>query len=208
MPSKSKLIDLCEQQILAHSSHNGALPSRLLSPIIETSAEILSTPLPADKTFSTTSQKTPKLLLSDDTSTTGESTYFLLQRFHQSTGNLHRTHQHLSSVNRYLQELTTIVDRLSQDETFADIVDPIATRLIQLRVKAGEVVRLLNQPSIKQLAQPVRRSLDKSIKSFSAVLSDLASASQIATRRRSKRTVHTHSAQYESKIHVDRPSEK
>lgn len=181
MPGNSKLIDLCDQQILAPSPHNGVLPSRLLSPIIETSAEILSTQLPADKSFSTASHKTPKLLLSDGTSTTGESTYLLLQRFHQSTKNLHDTHQHLTSVNRHLQELTMIVDRLSQDETFADIVDPIATRLIQLRVKAVDVVRLLNQPSIKQLAQPVRRSLDKSIRPFSAALSDLASTSQIAT---------------------------
>ena len=158
MPCKSKLIDMCDQQILAHSLANGILSNRLLSPIIENSAEILSTPLPVDIDLSTASQKTPKLVARDNNAPLDGSTCSLLQGFHQCTRNLQSTHKHLSSANQHLKELTSIVDRLSQDETIVDIVEPIATRLIQLRVKAEEAVRLLNQPSIEKLAQQVRRS--------------------------------------------------
>jgi hypothetical protein len=154
--SISKFMYKHDQPLLEYSTPNSRLPNRLLSPITEHSAETLSTTLPTNKTCSDTSQKSPNIVLTNDNLTTDELNQILLQRFHQYITNFQNIQNYLNTLDQHLKELSIIINCLRNDKKLINSIEPIETRLLQIRVKRDQIDRLLNQSSIKNLIQQVR----------------------------------------------------
>jgi len=150
-----KFIHQYDQLVLEHSTPHGALPNRLLSPITETSAEILSVSLPINKTSSDTSQKSPNLVLTNNTSTIDEINQTLLQKFHQYTTNFHQIQNYLDTLDQHLQALALIIKHLQNDKNLTHTIEFLETRLLQIRVKRDQIDRLLNQSSVQKIIQQV-----------------------------------------------------
>jgi hypothetical protein len=141
-----------DQPLLEYSTPNSRLHNRLLSPITEHSAETLST----NKTCSDTSQKSPNIVLTNDNLTTDKLNQILLQRFHQYITNFQNIQNYLNTLDQHLKELSIIINCLRNDKKLINSIEPIETRLLQIRVKRDQIDRLLNQSSIKNLIQQVR----------------------------------------------------
>jgi hypothetical protein len=150
IPFISKFIHKHDQPLLEHSTPNGTLSNRLLSPITENSAEILSTSLPINKTCSNTTQKSPNLVLTID-----ELNQTLLEKFHQYTTNFHNIQNYLNTLDQHFKALAFTMEYLRNDKNFTNIIELIETRLLQMRVKRDQIDHLLNHSSIKNIIQQV-----------------------------------------------------
>jgi len=150
--SISKFIHKHGQPLLEYSTPNGTLPNRLLSPIIENSAEIL----PINKKHSDTSQKSLNIVLTNDNLTTDELNHILLQRFHQYRINFHKIQNYLNTLQQHFKALSIIIEYLRKDNNLTNTIEPIEIRLIQMRAKRDQIDHLLNQSSIKTIMQQVR----------------------------------------------------
>jgi hypothetical protein len=156
IPFILKIIHQYDRLGLEHSTPHGTLPNRLLSPITETSTEILSVSLPINKTSSDTSEKTTSnLVLTNNTSTIDEIYQILLQKFHQYTTNFHQIQNYLNTLEQHLQLLTLIIKHLQNDKNLINTIEFLETRLLQIRVKRDQIDRLLNHFSIQKIIQQV-----------------------------------------------------
>lgn len=151
IPVILKSIHKHDQLLLDYSTPNGTLPNRLLSPIIENSAEILS----INKTCSDTSQISPNIVLTNANPTIDELNRILLQRFHQYTTNFHHIQNYLNTLDQHFKELSFIIEYLRNDKNLTNIIELIETRLLQMRVKRDQINDLLNQSSIKIIIEQV-----------------------------------------------------
>jgi len=158
IPFISKFIHKYDQSVIEQSTPNGALPNRLLSPITENSAEILSSSLSINKTCLDISQKSTNTVLTNDNSTLDELNRTLLQRFHQYTTNFHDIQNYLNTLDKHFKELSVIIEYLRHDQNLTDIIELIETRLLQMRVKRDQIDRLINHSSIKDIIQQVCNS--------------------------------------------------
>jgi hypothetical protein len=154
-PFISKFIHKYDQPVLEQSTPNGTLSNRLLSPITENSAEILSASLSINKTCLDISQKTSNTVLTNDNSTIDELNRTLLQKFHQYITNFDDIKNYLNTLDKHFKELSIIIEYLRNDQNFTDIIELIETRLLQMRVKRDQIDYLLNHSSIKTIIQQV-----------------------------------------------------
>jgi hypothetical protein len=155
IPFILKIIHQYDQLTLEHSIPYGTLPNRLLSPITETSTEILSSPLPMNRTSFDTSQKSANLILTNNTSTIDEIYQTLLLKFHQYTINFHQIQNYLNTLDQHLQALTLIIKYLQNEKNLTNTIECLETRLLQIRVKRDQIDCLLNHFSIQKIIQQV-----------------------------------------------------
>ena len=151
----SKFIHKHDQPRPESSTPTGVLSSRLLSPITENSAEILSTTLPMNKSCSDTSQKSPNIVLTNYNLTPDDLNETLIQRFHQYTTNFNNIQNYLDTLDQHFKGLSIIINYLRNDGNLINIIEAIETRLLQMRVKRDQIDHLLNQSSIKNIIQQV-----------------------------------------------------
>ena len=147
------------------STPTGIGSNRLLSPITERSAEILLTPLrPIQSSTSDSPRPSPSIVLpADPLLTTNDWTTALLQRFTQYTTNFHAIQTHLHSIGGHLKESASIIDRLRNEKTIANVIDSIDMRLPQLLAKRDQIDGLLNHVSIRQIIEQVGRERRRSV---------------------------------------------
>ena len=132
-----------------HSISNSILFNRLLSPIIENSTEMVSTPVQLNKTCSNTSKNSLNIALTNENLTINELIHIFLQRFYQYTKNFHTIQNYLNHLNRYFKELSIIIEDFRNNRIFNNTIEYIETRLLQMRVKRDQINHLLNQSSMK-----------------------------------------------------------
>ena len=140
------------------STPTGIGSNRLLSPITERSAEVLLTPpRPFQSTHSKSPHPSPRIVLpADSVLSIDDCSTALLQRFTQHTTNFRTIQKHLQSIGGHLEESASIIDRLRDEKTIADVIDSIDMRLPQLRAKRDQIDGLLNHFSIRRIIEQVR----------------------------------------------------
>ncbi|UJR33620.1 hypothetical protein I4U23_021055 [Adineta vaga] len=149
---KLNFMQECDQCVQEDSCSNGTLPNRLLSPITETSAEI-------HQTYSDISKKSPDFVLIKDHSTSNELNQVLLQKLHQYTKNFHTIQTYLNTLHEHFKALSIILEYLRKDSNILHVIEPIETRLLQMRAKRNQIDHLLNQSSLKTLIQQISPSI-------------------------------------------------
>ncbi|CAF0909506.1 unnamed protein product [Adineta steineri] len=158
IPFISKILLKYDHTLHEYASSNDPLPNRLLSPITENSVEILQTSISTNKTSSAdTSQKSPNIVLSND-----EHNHIYLQRFLQYTTNFQTIQNYLDKLHQHFKALSIIIEYIRHDQNLLDIIEPIETRLLQMRAKRDQIDHLLNQSSIKHIMQQISPYIFKS----------------------------------------------
>lgn len=148
--SISRFISQENEFLLEHSTPNGTLPYRLLSPIAEDSVEILSTSFPLNKSYSNTSQQTLNpVMINNNLNQT------LLQRSYQYINHFYNIQNYLNTLDEHFKSLLLIIEYLRNDKNLFEIIELFETRLLQMRVKRNQIDRLLNYSSIKTILQQV-----------------------------------------------------
>jgi hypothetical protein len=151
IPFILKCISQHDPPSLEHCTPNGTLPNRLLSPIVENSAEILSISPSINKTCSDTIQKSPNNVSTNNHSTIDE----LHQTFHQYTTHFHYIQNYLNTLDEHFKALSFILEHLRNNKNLTETIELIETRLLQMRVKREQIDRLLNHSSIKNIIEQV-----------------------------------------------------
>ena len=144
-----KFIHQYDQSALEHSTPNGILPNRLLSPIIENSVEIL----PTENISSQLPIRSSSIHLTDDPSTHNvELNQSLLGKLHEYTNHFDQIQTYLTRINEHFHALSFLIQHLRHDN---DSIEFFQIRLIQMRVKRDQIDRLLNQSSLQNLIKQV-----------------------------------------------------
>ncbi|CAF0751299.1 unnamed protein product [Rotaria sordida] len=153
----SKSIHKHNRSLLEYSiSNDTILSNRLLSPIIENSTEIHSTPISINKICSNTSQKIlNNIILKNDNLTIDELNHILIQKSHQYMKDFHNIQNYLNKFDKHFKELSNIIEYLRTNKNFTNTIELIETRLLQMHVKRNQIDRLLNQSSIKNLIEKI-----------------------------------------------------
>lgn len=162
MSFTSKLSDTSNLQIAAYSTPNGATPSRLLSPISEHSIEIQTISLPIDKIRLDSNENTAEVPSNEPQNSVDPSISVLLSKFHHYKSNFQKLRTFFHSIDEHLNELKKIIDQLESDRTLSDLIEPIPTRLIQIRVKIDQIDRFLNSSIIEKIHREVFFFIQKS----------------------------------------------
>lgn len=147
-----KFIHQYDQSALEHSTPNGTLPNRLLSPIIENSVEIL----PAENISSQLQRRSSSIHLTDDPSMHNvELNQSLLSKLHEYTNHFNQIQTYLTRLNEHFHALNILIHYLQHDPNLTDSIEFFQIRLIQMRAKRDQIDRLLNQSSLQNLLKQV-----------------------------------------------------
>ena len=183
-----KFIHQYDQSALEQSATpNGTTPNRLLSPIIENSAE----------------KKSPRTVLTND-----EANQSLLGKFQRCMSHLEQTQTYLNRIDEHFHALSFLVQHLRHDPNLTDSIEFLEIRLLQMRVKRDQIDRSLNQSSLQNLIKQVRRLPFLSSHPCSSFSADFSTSSSISIHDRLSSIVHIHSIESESKDDSNRSSEK
>lgn len=167
-PFISKLIDKYRQSLLEHSVPNGILSNRLLSPIIENSAEILSGSDPINRVSLDASLKATNIVLTNENSTIDEFNQLMIQRLNEY---FHHIKNYIEKINVHFAELSIIIEALRRKQNFNSTIELIETRLLKMRVKRNQISHLLNQSFIKDNLEQVSLHKEKlQIDSYSLLI--------------------------------------
>lgn len=147
-----KFIHQYDQSALEHSTPNGTLPNRLLSPIIENAVEIL----PAENISSQLPRRSSSIHLTDNPSTHNvELNQSLLEKLHEYTNHFDQIQTYLTRIDEHFHALAFLIEHLRYDQNLNDSIEFFQIRLVQMRAKRDQIDRLLNQSSLQNLIKQV-----------------------------------------------------